>query len=119
MTYTIMVRLECIEEGCSYITQDLPFDQAERILDMHLNRKHPVNNVSMAPSLPNLRMPPVSVPKLNRRSRSFPPITEDQGISLSSDAAKAEWVTEFSEHFGTERLTKNNCLTNQVTFSYK
>ena len=53
-----MVRLECIEEGCSYITQDLPFDQAERILDMHLNRKHPVNNISMAPSLPNLRMPP-------------------------------------------------------------
>ena len=108
MTYTIMVRLECIEDGCSYVTQDLPFDQAERILDMHLNRKHPVNNVSMAPSLPNLRMPRQPVPNNFRRSRSFPPFTEDQGISLSSDASKADWVKEFSEHFGTERLTYNN-----------
>jgi len=35
-----MVKLSCIEEWCQYETQDLTFDQAERILQMHLDRKH-------------------------------------------------------------------------------
>ena len=37
-----MVKLECIEDGCPFLSQDLPFDQAEKILSMHLNRKHPI-----------------------------------------------------------------------------
>ena len=41
-----MVKLECIEEGCPYLTQDLEFDQAEKILVMHLNRAHPAPVVS-------------------------------------------------------------------------
>ena len=37
-----MVQLDCIEDGCTFKTQDLDFDNAEKILDMHLKRSHPV-----------------------------------------------------------------------------
>ena len=37
-----MVQLDCIEDGCKYKTQDLPFDEANKILDKHLDRNHPV-----------------------------------------------------------------------------
>jgi len=43
-----MVQLNCIEDGCTFVSQDLPFDQAERILTMHLNRKHPIPSPSQA-----------------------------------------------------------------------
>ena len=100
-----MVRLDCIKDGCSYLTQNLPFDQAEKILTIHLNRKHPINQVSLAPSLPNLRKSPLSpIPKLNRLSRSVPSSPVDQGFSLVSETSKAELFTEI---FGTERLTKD------------
>ena len=31
-----------VSNGCSFVTQDLPFDEAERILDKHLQRNHPL-----------------------------------------------------------------------------
>ena len=36
-----MIRLECIEDGCPFQTQELPFENAEKVLQMHLDRKHP------------------------------------------------------------------------------
>ena len=36
-----MVRLNCIEEKCSFRTQDLEFDHAEKLLCLHLDRRHP------------------------------------------------------------------------------
>ena len=36
-----MVRLNCIEENCSFRTQDLEFDHAEKLLCLHLDRRHP------------------------------------------------------------------------------
>ena len=38
-----MVRLNCIEEKCSFRTQDLEFDHAEKLLCLHLDRRHPQN----------------------------------------------------------------------------
>ena len=34
-----MVKLECLEKiiGCEYMTQDLPFEEAEKILEKHLD----------------------------------------------------------------------------------
>ena len=39
-----MVKLKCCEsmEECTFETQNLPFDQADKLLDMHMARKHPV-----------------------------------------------------------------------------
>ena len=57
-----MVKLECIEDGCPFLSQDLPFDQAEKILSMHLNRKHPiaapVPALSSAPAPGSVRSAP-------------------------------------------------------------
>lgn len=39
-----MVQLNCIETSCSFKTQDLPFDQAQRLLDLHIRRHHPVSS---------------------------------------------------------------------------
>ena len=38
-----MVQLECLESsaGCPFTTQDLEFEQAERMLFHHMDRKHP------------------------------------------------------------------------------
>ena len=36
-----MVQLECIEEGCLFRTQDLCFENAEKMLEMHIRRQHP------------------------------------------------------------------------------
>ena len=54
-----MVQLECLEasEGCEYKTQDLPFDEAEKILDMHMNRKHPINAPPPVPQKVQLKCP--------------------------------------------------------------
>ena len=38
-----MVRLNCIEENCSFRTQDIEFDHAEKLLQLHLDRRHPQN----------------------------------------------------------------------------
>ena len=38
-----MVRLNCIEENCPFKTQDLEFDHAEKLLRLHLDRRHPQN----------------------------------------------------------------------------
>ena len=52
-----MVKLDCTEGGgCRYQTQDLPYDQAERVRAMHLERKHP-QRVSCPPTMPSDRMP--------------------------------------------------------------
>ena len=39
-----MVQLECLESsaGCLFTTQDLEFEQAERMLFHHMDRKHPI-----------------------------------------------------------------------------
>ena len=37
-----MVQLDCIEQNCNFKTQDLGFDEAEKILNLHLDRKHPL-----------------------------------------------------------------------------
>lgn len=36
-----MVQLECIEDDCLFKTQNLPFENAQKILQMHLEKKHP------------------------------------------------------------------------------
>ena len=38
-----MVQLECIEEGCLFRTQDLCFENAEKMLGMHMRRQHPAH----------------------------------------------------------------------------
>ena len=43
-----MVQLNCIKHGCTFISQDLPFDQAKSILRMHLNHEHPIPSPSPA-----------------------------------------------------------------------
>ena len=56
-----MIRLECIEDGCPFQTQELPFENAEKVLQMHLDRKHPPGappfqmmapSQSLTPSIP-------------------------------------------------------------------
>ena len=37
-----MVQIKCIEAGCLFETQDFPFEFAEKLLDKHLQRKHPL-----------------------------------------------------------------------------
>ena len=52
-----MVKLDCTEGGgCQYQTQDLPYDQAERIRAMHLERKHS-QRVSCPSTMSSDRMP--------------------------------------------------------------
>jgi len=52
-----MVKLDCTEGGgCKYQTQDLPYDQAERIRAMHLERKHS-QRVSCPSTMPPDRTP--------------------------------------------------------------
>ena len=53
-----MVQLECIEAGCSHKTQDLEFDQAEKLLNMHLDRAHPVVKPATPLSPPTMGAPP-------------------------------------------------------------
>ena len=43
-----MVQLNCIKDGCPFISQDLPFAQAKSILRMHLNHEHPIPSPSPA-----------------------------------------------------------------------
>ena len=60
-----MVKLSCIEECCQFETQDLTFDQAERILQMHLDRKHSnANPVCMTST-------PVTSPSRQSKSHDF------------------------------------------------
>ena len=33
-------------QGCHFKTQNLPFDQAQRVLNMHMTKKHPTQVVS-------------------------------------------------------------------------
>ena len=44
-----MVRLNCIEENCSFKTQDLEFGHAEKLLHLHLDRRHPQNGPRPCP----------------------------------------------------------------------
>ena len=44
-----MVRLNCIEENCSFRTQDIEFDHAEKLLQLHLDRRHPQNGPLLCP----------------------------------------------------------------------
>ena len=46
--------MDCIEDGCTFKTQDLPFDNAEKLLSIHLARVHPIN-------APVAQAPPVSM----------------------------------------------------------
>ena len=41
-----MVQLDCIESGCSFKTQDLPFEHADKLLNKHLDRQHPKSSSS-------------------------------------------------------------------------
>ena len=45
-----MVQLECLESdtGCPFMTQDLEFEQAEKILSLHMDRKHPTGQPTSA-----------------------------------------------------------------------
>ena len=49
-----MVQLECLESdtGCPFMTQDLEFEQAEKILSLHMDRKHPTGQPTSASSAP-------------------------------------------------------------------
>ena len=49
-----MVQLECLESaaGCDYKTQDLDFEAAEKILDKHMERAHPVGGQEEAAAAP-------------------------------------------------------------------
>ena len=48
-----MVQLECLESGsgCQFKTQDLDFDTAEKILDKHMDRSHPIGGGGPTPAL--------------------------------------------------------------------
>ena len=46
------IKLECIEENCRYVTQELPFHQAQRLLNMHLNHTHPQELYFMQQDVP-------------------------------------------------------------------
>jgi len=64
-----MVRLDCcIGGGCDFKTQDLAWDQAEKVLTMHLDRKHPSRD-SLPVTLPSDRR---RSPALQRKSDSEP-----------------------------------------------
>ena len=65
-----MVKLSCIEECCQYETQDLTFDQAERILQMHLDRKHANANPICMTSTP-VTSPTTSLPSRQSKSHDF------------------------------------------------
>jgi len=47
-----MVQLECLESGsgCDWVTQDLEFDTAEKMLDKHMDRHHPIGGGEPAPA---------------------------------------------------------------------
>jgi len=88
-----MVKLECIEDGCPFLSQDLPFDQAEKILSMHLNRKHPIaapepvketSTLSSAPA-------PGSVRSAPSPSKVFAPSFSSKP-NMNSGASKAFYV---------------------------
>ena len=64
-----MVKLECIEasSGCKWMTQDLPFEQAEKVLLMHLKRC-PINAPAVAPAPAQAQAQALPPPRLSQQS---------------------------------------------------
>ena len=46
------IKLNCIEDNCNYVTQELPFHQAEKLLNMHLDHKHSQRAFTMQVDVP-------------------------------------------------------------------
>ena len=64
-----MVKLECIEasSGCKWMTQDLPFEQAEKVLLMHLKRC-PINALAVAPAPAQAQAQALPPPRLSQQT---------------------------------------------------
>ena len=73
-----MVSLECIEDNCSFKTQCLKFDQAEKLLDLHLRRQHPLPGAAMDTAPPNN----VSSPTINATPSTLPSSSSDACYGL-------------------------------------
>jgi len=81
-----MIQLDCIEDGCSFKTQELPFENAERVLQMHLDRKHPPGAppVQMMPPTSSIQLAtPRPAPSVVNLS-SIPPPSSSPSFSPSS-----------------------------------
>ena len=85
-----MISLECIEDGCSFKSQELPFENAEKVLQMHLDRKHPSGAPPfqmMAPSqspTPSIPLPTSrSIPSMAKVSSIPPPSSSPSTYSSS------------------------------------
>ena len=85
-----MIRLECIEDGCPFQTQELPFENAEKVLQMHLDRKHPsgalpFQMVAPSPSLtPSIPLPTSRpIPSMAKVSSIPPPSSSPSTYSSS------------------------------------
>jgi len=72
-----MVRLECIEKhqfNCDWVSQDLPFDNAEKMLEKHLARAHPVPASIQTPVFREVR--PAAASSGFKPVTNFPPSQE-------------------------------------------
>ena len=111
-----MVRLNCIEENCSFRTQDLEFDHAEKLLQLHLDRRHPQNGPLPCP----MEIDPNNDHKkeakkpcvLNSKETVLRMSNVPQDVSetdILTFLAKTEWEPR-SIHFELERNGMNSFL---------
>ena len=67
-----MVQLDCIEDGCSWKSkpEDLTFERAQVLLNVHLDRRHPLPHPAVRSSVPVFATQP-TIPKI-RKSKTGP-----------------------------------------------
>ena len=89
-----MVSLECIEDNCSFKTQCLEFDQAEKLLDLHLRRQHPLPGTAMDTAPPNN----VSSPTINATPSSSSDACYGLLRNLPQSSTSASVTADLNRH---------------------